>query len=67
MAGHNVDVELWNLRVPLDPPIVSPRGAVTETCLLLVFLSLMAHKQSPFNIRSASRVRIFSPNSWDRC
>src|SRR5688572_12362570 len=39
MAGHNVDVELWNLRVPLDPPIVSPRGAVTETCLLLVFAS----------------------------
>ena len=39
MPGNNVDVELWNLRVPLDPPIHSPRGMVTETCLLLVFLS----------------------------
>jgi L-alanine-DL-glutamate epimerase-like enolase superfamily enzyme len=39
MADHDIDVELWNLRVPLDPPIVSPRGATTETCLLLVFVS----------------------------
>src|ERR1700682_3244057 len=39
MPDHNVDVELWNLRVPLDPPIVSPKGPTTETCLLLVFVS----------------------------
>src|SRR5207253_3243905 len=39
MAGNNIDVELWNLRVPLDPPIVSPKGPTTETCLLLVFVS----------------------------
>jgi L-alanine-DL-glutamate epimerase-like enolase superfamily enzyme len=39
MPDHNVDVELWNLRVPLDPPIVSPKGPTTETCLLLVFAS----------------------------
>lgn len=39
MAGNDVDVELWNLRVPLDPPIVSPKGATTETCLLLAFVS----------------------------
>lgn len=35
--SETVNVELWNLRAPLDPPIVSPRGAVTETCLLLAF------------------------------
>ena len=35
----NVEVALWNLRVPLDPPIVSPKGATTETCLLLAFVS----------------------------
>jgi L-alanine-DL-glutamate epimerase-like enolase superfamily enzyme len=39
MAGNNVDVELWNLRVPLVPPIHSPKGMTTETCLLLAFLS----------------------------
>lgn len=39
MSAQDVKVDLWNLRVPLDPPIVSPRGAVTETCLLLVFAS----------------------------
>ncbi len=39
MSGKSVDVELWNLRVPLVPPIHSPRGMVSETCLLLVFLS----------------------------
>lgn len=39
MAGNNVDVELWNLRVPLVPPIHSPKEMVTETCLLLVFAS----------------------------
>src|SRR6476620_3370192 len=39
MPHNNVDVELWNLRVPLDPPIVSPKGPTTETCLLLVFAS----------------------------
>src|SRR4051812_14078691 len=39
MAGNNINVELWNLRVPLDPPIVSPKGPTTETCLLLVFAS----------------------------
>jgi L-alanine-DL-glutamate epimerase-like enolase superfamily enzyme len=39
MAGHDVNVELWNLRVPLDPPIVSPKGPTTETCLLLAFVS----------------------------
>jgi L-alanine-DL-glutamate epimerase-like enolase superfamily enzyme len=39
MAGAHVNVELWNLRVPLVPHIHSPRGAVTETCLLLVFAS----------------------------
>jgi L-alanine-DL-glutamate epimerase-like enolase superfamily enzyme len=37
MSTEKVAVELWNLRVPLDPPIVSPRGAVTESCLLLIF------------------------------
>ncbi len=39
MAGEDIEVELWNLRVPLVPPIQTPRGAVTETCLLLVFAS----------------------------
>jgi L-alanine-DL-glutamate epimerase-like enolase superfamily enzyme len=39
MPVNTVHVELWNLRVPLDPPIVSPKGATTETCLLLVFAS----------------------------
>jgi L-alanine-DL-glutamate epimerase-like enolase superfamily enzyme len=39
MSGQNVNVELWNLRVPLVPPIHSPRGMVTETCLLLAFVS----------------------------
>ena len=39
MPGNKVDVELWNLRVPLVPPIHSPKGMVTESCLLLVFLS----------------------------
>ena len=39
MPGQNIIVELWNLRVPLVPPIHSPRGTVTETCLLLVFAS----------------------------
>lgn len=39
MPGDNVNLELWNLRVPLDPPIVSPKGPTTETCLLLVFAS----------------------------
>lgn len=39
MAGQDVNLELWNLRVPLVPPIHSPRGAVTETCLLLAFAS----------------------------
>lgn len=37
MAAPEIDVELWNLRVPLVPPIKTPRGAVTETCLLLAF------------------------------
>ncbi len=39
MAGNSINVELWNLRVPLDPPIKAPKGLTTETCLLLVFLS----------------------------
>src|SRR6185436_19527632 len=39
MAADNVGAELWNLRVPLDPPIVSPKGPTTETCLLLAFVS----------------------------
>ena len=39
MPGNSVNVELWNLRVPLDPPIQAPKGLTTETCLLLVFLS----------------------------
>lgn len=39
MAGDQVEVQLWNLRVPLVPPIHSPRGMVTESCLLLVFAS----------------------------
>src|SRR3954469_20572331 len=39
MPDHNLAVELWNLRVPLDPPIVSPKGPTTETCLLLAFVS----------------------------
>ena len=39
MAGNNIDVELWNLRVPLVPPIQSPKGMTTETFLLLAFLS----------------------------
>ena len=30
MAAPQIDVELWNLRVPLVPPIKTPRGAVTE-------------------------------------
>ncbi len=34
-----VNVELWNLRVPLDPPIQAPKGPTTETCLLLAFVS----------------------------
>src|ERR1700759_3201915 len=38
-TGNGVEVELWNLRVPLDPPIVSPKGPTTETCLLLAFVS----------------------------
>jgi L-alanine-DL-glutamate epimerase-like enolase superfamily enzyme len=32
-------VRLLNLRIPLDPPMASPRGPVTETYLLLVFMS----------------------------
>jgi hypothetical protein len=39
MADSNVDVELRNLRVPLVPPIHSPKGMTTETCLLLAFPS----------------------------
>src|SRR3954470_12894273 len=39
MASNSVNVELWNLRVPLDPPIKAPKGLTTETCLLLVFLT----------------------------
>ncbi len=39
MPGNSVNVELWNLRVPLDPPIQAPKGLTTETCLLLVFAS----------------------------
>ena len=39
MASNNLDVELWNLRVPLVPPIHSPKEMVTETSLLLVFVS----------------------------
>ena len=38
-SANRVNVEIWNLRVPLDPPIQAPKGAVTETCLLLVFAS----------------------------
>jgi L-alanine-DL-glutamate epimerase-like enolase superfamily enzyme len=38
MANNSINVELWNLRVPLDPPIKAPKGLTTETCLLLVFL-----------------------------
>jgi len=37
--SNNVAVELWNLRVPLVPPIHSPKEVTTETCLLLVFAS----------------------------
>ena len=36
---EKVAVQLLNLRAPLDPPMASPRGLVTETCLLLAFLS----------------------------
>ncbi len=39
MPGNSITVELWNLRVPLDPPIQAPKGLTTETCLLLVFAS----------------------------
>jgi L-alanine-DL-glutamate epimerase-like enolase superfamily enzyme len=39
MAGDNVEAALWNLRVPLVPPIHSPRGRVSESCLLPVFPS----------------------------
>ena len=39
MSGNRINVELWNLRVPLDPPIQAPKGAVTETCLLLIFVT----------------------------
>ena len=39
MSAENVVVQLLNLRAPLDPPIHSPRGAVTETCLLLAFIN----------------------------
>ncbi len=39
MPGNGVNVELWNLRVPLDPPIQAPKGPTTETCLLLVFVA----------------------------
>lgn len=38
MSRNTIAVELWNLRAPLDPPIHSPRGTVTETCLLLVYM-----------------------------
>jgi L-alanine-DL-glutamate epimerase-like enolase superfamily enzyme len=44
MPGHDVEVELWNLRVPLLAPIHSPRGMVTETCLLLVFVADGEHR-----------------------
>ncbi len=39
MSNNDLTVDLWNLRVPLVPPIHSPRGMVTETCLLLVYAS----------------------------
>ncbi|RPI42887.1 MAG: hypothetical protein EHM59_16760 [Betaproteobacteria bacterium] len=39
MPDENFAVELWNLRVPLEPHILTPRGPVTETCLLLAFVS----------------------------
>ncbi len=38
-SGNSVNVDLWNLRVPLDPPIQAPKGPTTETCLLLAFVS----------------------------
>jgi len=37
--ADSVDVQLLNLRAPLDPPMATPRGLVTETCLLLAFTS----------------------------
>lgn len=45
MASDRINVELWNLRVPLDPPIKAPKGLTTETCLLLVFLTDDAGKR----------------------
>lgn len=39
MSGQDIEIELWNLRAPLDPVIHTPRGPVTETCLLLVFVT----------------------------
>lgn len=35
----SVIVQLINLRAPLEPPMATPRGPVTETCLLLAFIA----------------------------
>ena len=44
MPANSINVELWNLRVPLDPPIQAPKGPTTETCLLLAFASGEGHR-----------------------
>jgi len=34
-----IEIELWNVRAPLDPVIHTPRGPVVETCLLFAFVT----------------------------
>ena len=38
MTSEKVELELWNLEIPLNPPIHSPKEAVTRTFVLLAFL-----------------------------
>ena len=39
MPDRAITIELWNVRAPLDPVIHTPRGPVTETCLLFAFVT----------------------------
>ena len=59
MPANSINVELWNLRVPLDPPIQAPKGPTTETCLLLAFASGEGHRGVGYaSFRKAAEMEI---------